>query len=119
MSEFLINRRYGSNRDYTPRLWVVVYCLYRDPPGPVPISADAWAGARIIPTIAARRSAVAPEIRAIAWKTQLRSSARYRKLKARNLPHNKIVVAIARELAGFIWAIAQRVPPGPASVHSA
>jgi transposase len=81
----------------------------------------AWSyryGARITPTIAVRQSAVTPEIRAIAWKAQLRLSARYRKLKARNLQHNKIVVAIARELAGFLWAIAQRVPLAPVSASS-
>jgi transposase len=29
---------------------------------------------------------------------------------ARKLPHNKVVIAIARELAGFVWAIARAVP---------
>jgi hypothetical protein len=29
------------------------------------------------------------------------------------LPHNKIVVALARELCGFVWAIARQVAPPP------
>jgi transposase len=50
-------------------------------------------------------------IREIAWKAQLRLCARYRKLARSGKPPNVVTAAIARELAGFIWAIAQRVPP--------
>jgi transposase len=50
-------------------------------------------------------------IRAIAWKAQLRLCARYRKLARSGKPANVVTAAIARELAGFIWAIARRVPP--------
>jgi len=42
----------------------------------------------------------------------LRLSYRYRRLKARNLQHNKICVAIARELTGFLWSIGQHVTVG-------
>jgi hypothetical protein len=48
-------------------------------------------------------------IREIAWRAQLRLNHRYRTLKARGLPHNKICVAIARELSGFIWSIGQQI----------
>lgn len=74
----------------------------------------AWAyryGARITPTIATRHAGVPPTVLAIAWKAQLRLSAKYRKLRARNVQHNKIIVAVARELAGVVWAIARLVPP--------
>jgi transposase len=37
--------------------------------------------------------------------------ARYRKLARSGKPANVVTAAIARELAGFIWAIARRVPP--------
>jgi transposase len=50
-------------------------------------------------------------IREIAWKAQLRLCARYRKLARTGKPANVVTAAIARELAGFIWAIARRVPP--------
>lgn len=60
----------------------------------------------------ARRQAEAPKVALdIAWKAQLRLCARFRRLAARGVPRNKIVVAIARELAGFVWAIAQQVKP--------
>ncbi len=45
--------------------------------------------------------------------------ARSRRLAARRLPHNKIVVAIARELAGFVWAIAREVTPVPLNTTNA
>jgi hypothetical protein len=32
-------------------------------------------------------------------------------LSARGLHRNKIVVAIARELSGFVWALGQKVKP--------
>ena len=50
-------------------------------------------------------------IREIAWRAQLRLTQRYRRLSARRLHHNKVCVAIARELAGFIWDIARQVAP--------
>jgi transposase len=54
------------------------------------------------------RSEKLPEsIRAIAWKAQLRLAARYRRLAARGKPHQVVVTAIARELSGFVWAIAR------------
>jgi len=60
----------------------------------------------------ARRQAKLPKVALdIAWKAQVRLCARFRRLKARGVNRNKIVVAIARELAGFVWAIAQKVKP--------
>ena len=50
-------------------------------------------------------------IRDIAWKGQLRLCARYRKLARSGKPANVVTAAIARELAGFIWAIARHVSP--------
>jgi transposase len=46
-------------------------------------------------------------IREIAWKAQLRLCARYRKLARTGKPANVVIAAIARELAGFVWAIAR------------
>lgn len=48
-------------------------------------------------------------VRDIAWKAQVRLTHRYRRLTARGLQHNKVCVAIARELLGFIWSIGQQV----------
>ena len=46
----------------------------------------------------------------IAWKAQVRLCKRFRQLSARGKHANQVVVAIARELAAFIWAIARTVP---------
>jgi len=48
-------------------------------------------------------------VQAIAWKAQKRLCARYRHLNQRGLMGVKISAAIARELCGFIWAIACQV----------
>jgi transposase len=56
---------------------------------------------------AQRRAEALPQaIRDLAWKAQLRLSARFARLKAKGVHVNKVCVAVARELAGFVWAIA-------------
>jgi transposase len=52
-------------------------------------------------------------IQDISWRAQVRLCKRYRRLMARGKHANQVVVAIARELAGFIWAIAKQVPMKP------
>ena len=47
----------------------------------------------------------------ISWKAQIRLCGRFRKLMARGKKRTTIVIAIARELAGFMWAIAREVQP--------
>jgi transposase len=49
-------------------------------------------------------------IQEISWKAQVRLCTRFRRLLARGKHANQVVVAIARELVGFMWAIAQQVP---------
>src|SRR6202023_3360898 len=48
-------------------------------------------------------------IRDIAWKGQLRLCGRYRRLARTGKPANIVTTAIARELSGFVWAIARQV----------
>jgi transposase len=57
-----------------------------------------------------RRQRVAPEIRDIGWKAQVRLCGRYRRMIARGKPSQVAVTAIAREMAAFMWAIACLVP---------
>jgi len=45
-----------------------------------------------------------------AWRCQQRLHARWLRMAARGKPPQKIVVACARELAGFVWAIATEQP---------
>jgi transposase len=52
-------------------------------------------------------------IQDISWKAQVRLCQRYRRLMARGKHANQVVVAIARELVGFMWAIAKQVPVTP------
>ena len=74
----------------------------------------AWAyahPARVSWVIARRQTGLAKSTTDLAWRAQLRLCARFRRLAARGLNRNKIVVAIARELSGFVWAIGQSVKP--------
>jgi transposase len=48
-------------------------------------------------------------IQALSWKAQVRLCKRYRRLMARGKNANQVVVAIAREMAAFVWAIARTV----------
>jgi transposase len=67
--------------------------------------------ARVSRELLLRQEEQPKPIREIAWKAQLRLCTRYRKLARSGKPANVVTAAIARELAGFIWAIARRVPP--------
>lgn len=55
-----------------------------------------------------RQAGLSEEVRAIAWKAQLRLTRRYRQLAVRK-PKPQVIVAVARELLGFIWAIGIQV----------
>jgi transposase len=72
--------------------------------------------ARVSRGIARRQAELPKEVTDIAWAAQVRLCARFRRLGARKMLRNKIVVAVARELTGFVWAIARSVsvPPAPA-----
>lgn len=48
-------------------------------------------------------------MQAISWKAQNRLHKKYYRLVSRGKEKNKAIVAVARELAGFIWAMAQEV----------
>jgi transposase len=65
--------------------------------------------ARISLRLQKRQEQQPAAVREIAWRAQLRLHYRYRRLTARALQPNKVCVAIARELVGFIWSIGQQV----------
>ena len=54
--------------------------------------------------IARRHHDLPPEVIARAWTAQLRLCGRFHRLDARKTSRNVVVTAIARELAGFVWA---------------
>jgi len=68
--------------------------------------------ARIGRNLQVRQEGQGAVIRDIAWRAQVRLAHRYRRLTARGLQQNKVCVAIARELAGFIWSIGQQITVG-------
>lgn len=57
-----------------------------------------------------RQEALPKPVRDIAWKAQVRLCGRYRKLSTAGKPTTTVTTAIARELAGFVWAIACELP---------
>jgi transposase len=65
---------------------------------------------RIGPVMLKRQESLAAPVRAIAWKAQLRLCRRFRRLNARGKPRVVVATAIARELSGFVWALAREVP---------
>lgn len=79
---------------------ILVECAwsYRHPP-------------RVGPAKLAKVEAAPDAVRDIAWKAQSRLTARYRALRRANKPDVVAVTAVARELAGFIWAVGQAVGP--------
>ena len=54
-------------------------------------------------------------VQEIAWNAQKRLCGRYRRLEGKGKLKQKVCTAIARELAGFIWAIGQAIP-APAAI---
>jgi transposase len=52
-----------------------------------------------------RQDGLDPEVRQISWEAQKRLSHRYRHLTQAGKKKTVAIAAIARELAGFIWAI--------------
>ena len=63
--------------------------------------------ARVSRKLHDRLEPLSAAIRDIAWKAQVRLCARYRRLAAIGKPKVVVTIAIAREMVGFIWAIAR------------
>jgi transposase len=74
---------------------------------------SAW-NSRRRPTVgyelARRQRGQDPRVLEHAWRCQQRLHRRWARMAGRGKPHQKIVVACARELAGFVWAIATEQP---------
>ncbi len=65
--------------------------------------------ARVSRFLLKRQQDLPPSIQEIAWKAQVRLCGRFRRLMAQGKLKTKVITAIARELSGFIWAIAREV----------
>jgi transposase len=62
---------------------------------------------RMSKAIRVRNDRVSAAVRAIAWEAQQRLHKRLTRLTGRGMPSTRAVTAVARELAGFVWAIAR------------
>jgi transposase len=77
---------------------------------------------RISPALTTRQEGQSQEVKALSWRMQNRLHHRYVKLKARGKTETKIIVAIARELSGFIWELQTKLNlplPGPEPTREA
>ncbi|TDG01257.1 IS110 family transposase [Paraburkholderia guartelaensis] len=105
-------RRQGSitktGNSYARKLLVEAAWSYRHP-------------ARVSPEIQRRHEGIPKPIIDRAWDAQVRLCRRYRKLIARGKQKNIAVVAVARELSGFIWDISRLAMSlaVPREVHTA
>jgi transposase len=74
--------------------WLLVECAqhYAAPP-------------KVSKELSRRQQNQSRQVRALSWKAQNRLHHRYRRLMARRLQRNKVIVAVARELCGFIWEL--------------
>jgi len=63
---------------------------------------------RVGGSVRQRQDGVPRDIVELAWRAQVRLHHRYRHLSGR-IGINKAATAVARELAGFVWALGQRV----------
>lgn len=60
-----------------------------------------------------------PQVAAVAWRAQERLHRRYWALSNKSKPASKIITALARELAGFVWAIGVETETKLAAVRAA
>ena len=67
----------------------------------------------VSPALRRRRQGQPAWVVAVADKAQLRLHRRFLALTRRGKPYNKAVVAVARELVGFIWALLYRDTAAP------
>ena len=55
-------------------------------------------------------------VREIAWKAQCRLHRRYRALIRRGKLKTVAITAVARELAGFLWAVSREIATAPTAL---
>ena len=79
--------------------WLLVECAqhYATPP-------------KVSKELSRRQEGQPAQVRAISWRAQNRLHSRYTRLLGRRLQRNKAMVAVARELCGFIWELLRTQP---------
>jgi transposase len=66
-----------------------------------------------------RQKEISDEVAELSWKAQVRLCGRYQRLLQKGKPKCKVIVSIARELAGFIWALGNITDQEEAKVKKA
>ena len=90
--------------------WMLVECAqhFRKPP-------------KISPSLTTRQQGISKEVKALSWRMQNRLNKKYVKLKMRRKEENKCIVAVARELVGFIWELQNKcnlpIPDSLSTTH--
>lgn len=64
---------------------------------------------RVGKKLSQRQNGLSEEIKNISWRAQIRLHRKYVSLTVKGKPKQKAIVAVARELLGFIWEIAYQV----------
>ncbi|MFU1798737.1 IS110 family transposase [Paenibacillus azoreducens] len=59
--------------------------------------------------LADRLEGMSAQVQTISWKAQERLHTKYKKMIRRGKPHTVTIGAVARELVGFLWAVARTV----------
>jgi transposase len=70
---------------------------------------------KVTAALTLRQEGQSAAVKQLAWKAQLRLHRRGWHLMARGVMKPKVIVALAREMAGFVWAMLQLVPPPAAN----
>lgn len=83
-----------AGNEHARRILVEAAWAYRYQPG-------------ITRTLRPRLALVSEEVKHISWRAQTRLHERYTRLTLRGKSREKTIVAIARELAGYVWAVGQ------------
>jgi len=93
-------RQGGITKTGNPHLrWLLIECAQHmiSPP-------------KVSKELSRRQEGQPQEVLRLSWKAQNRLHQRFMRLAARRLQRNKALVAIARELCGFIWALLRTQP---------
>jgi len=69
-------------------------------------SANAYEKKEMVsPALSKRQEGQIREVKVLSWRAQTRLCYRRRRLSARKLARNKVTIALARELCGFLWEL--------------
>jgi transposase len=78
--------------------WMLVECAHHYDKAP-----------KVSVPLSKRQEGQSKEVKELSWRAQNRLHSRFGRLAMRQLHRNKVVVAVARELCGFIWELMRLV----------